>query len=123
MLMDRQATKLFNLIKERCSASHLIKKQIRMLANAEMLQVYLHASFDHFTRDLESPFDFVKEALRHNPVPRSFEGNILNLAVSMKNHSESEVLRHDARRIFLRLAPMVASCIMFDTVRQRILGR
>lgn len=122
MLMDRQATKLFNLIKERCSASHLIKKQIRMLANAEMLQVYLHASFDHFTRDLESPFDFVKEALRHNPVPRSFEGNILNLAVSMKNHSESEVLRHDARRIFLRLAPMVASCIMFDTVRQRILG-
>ncbi|KAI1770384.1 hypothetical protein F4818DRAFT_450454 [Hypoxylon cercidicola] len=122
MLMDQQATKLFDLIKARCFASHSIKKQVRMLANAEMLQVYLHASFDHFTRDLESPFDFVKEALRHNPVPRSFEGNILNLAVSMKNHSESEVLRSDARKRFLRLAPMVASCIMFDAVRQRILG-
>lgn len=122
MLMDQQATKLFDLIKTRCSASHLIKKQVRMLANAEMFQVYLHASFDHFTRDLESPFDFVKEALRHNPVPRSFEGNILNLAVSMKEHSESESLRNNAKKIFLRLAPMVASCILFDTVRQKILG-
>lgn len=123
MLMDQQATKLFDLIKTRCSASHLIKKQVRMLANAEMFQVYLHASFDHFTRDLESPFDFVKEALRHNPVPRSFEGNILNLAVSMKEHSESESLRNNAKKIFLRLAPMVASCILFDTVRQKILGQ
>ncbi|KAI1374503.1 hypothetical protein F4677DRAFT_426368 [Hypoxylon crocopeplum] len=122
MLMDQQADKLFDLIKERCFASHLKKKQVRMLANAEMLQVYLHASYDHFTKDLESPFDFVKEALRHNPVPRTFEGNILRLAVSMRDHTKSETLRSDANKIFSRLAPMVASCVMFDAVRQNILG-
>ncbi|KAI0169236.1 hypothetical protein GGR52DRAFT_581416 [Hypoxylon sp. FL1284] len=122
MLMDQQVKRLFELIKACCSASHLTKKQARMLANADMLQVYLHASFEHFTRDLDSPFDFVKEALRHSPVPRSFEGSILNLAVSMKNHSRSEEVRNDARKIFLQLVPMVASCIMLDTARQRILG-
>ncbi|OTA77343.1 hypothetical protein M434DRAFT_402358 [Hypoxylon sp. CO27-5] len=122
MLLDQQAATLFDLIKKRCSDSHLKKRQARMLANAEMLQLYLHASYDHFTKDLESPFDFVKEALRHNPVSRSFEGNILRLAVSMKSHARSLVLRNDANRIFLKLAPMVASCIMLDAVRQHRLG-
>ncbi|OTA56311.1 FabD/lysophospholipase-like protein [Hypoxylon sp. EC38] len=122
MLLDQQAATLFDLIKKRCSDSHLKKRQARMLANAEMLQLYLHASYDHFTKDLESPFDFVKEALRHNPVSRSFEGNILRLAVSMKSYARSLVLRNDANIIFLKLAPMIASCIMFDAVRQHRLG-
>ncbi|KAI1453420.1 hypothetical protein F4805DRAFT_443421 [Annulohypoxylon moriforme] len=122
MLMDQQAEKLFNLIKSRCSDSHLKKKQARMLANSDMFQVYLQASYDHFTKDLESPFDFVQEALRNNPVSRSFEGNILNLAVSMKDHSKDKGLRDDASKLFLKLAPMVASCVMFDAVRQNRLG-
>ncbi|KAI1100934.1 hypothetical protein F4804DRAFT_348064 [Jackrogersella minutella] len=122
MLMDQQVEKLSDLIKRRCSDSHLKKKQVRMLANADMLQVYLHASFDHFTKDLESPFDFVKEALGHNPVSRSFEGNILHLAVSMKDHSNNKAIQNDAKEIFQRLAPMIASCVMFDAVRQNRLG-
>ncbi|KAI1079978.1 hypothetical protein F5B20DRAFT_147122 [Whalleya microplaca] len=122
MLMDEQGAKLLELIKARCAASHLEKKQLRMLANAEMLQVYLQAAYDHFTTDLESPFDFVKEALRHNPVPRNFEGNILNLAVAIKDHSNNEALRSDARNILLKLAPMLASCVMLDAARQRLLG-
>ncbi|KAI1446087.1 hypothetical protein F5Y02DRAFT_426089 [Annulohypoxylon stygium] len=122
MLMDQQVEKLSNLIKDRCSDSHLRKKQARMLANSDTFQVYLQASYDHFTKDLESPFDFVQEALRNNPVSRSFEGNILNLAISMKNHSKSKSIRGDPNKLFLKLAPMVASCVMFDAVRQNRLG-
>lgn len=123
MLMDQQVEKLSNLIKDRCSDSHLRKKQARMLANSDTFQVYLQASYDHFTKDLESPFDFVQEALRNNPVSRSFEGNILNLAISMKNHSKSKSIRGDPNKLFLKLAPMVASCVMFDAVRQNRLGQ
>ncbi|KAI2468208.1 hypothetical protein F4781DRAFT_399238 [Annulohypoxylon bovei var. microspora] len=122
MLMDQQAERLFNTIKKRCSHSHLERKRARMLANADLLQVYLQAACDHFTKDLESPFDFVQEALRNNPVSRSFEGNILNLAVSMRDHSKNRSLRDDANKLFLELAPMVASCVMFDAVRQNRLG-
>ncbi|EMR64244.1 patatin-like serine protein [Eutypa lata UCREL1] len=123
MLMDQQIDKLFELVKARCSESLLKKKQARMLANAEKLQLYLQAAFDHFSKDLDSPFDFVKEALRHNPVSRNFEGNILTLAVLIKNYSENETLRMNAKNIFLRMAPMIASCIMFDAVRQNLLGK
>ena len=122
MLMDQQINKLFELVNARCSESLLKKKQVRMLANAEKLQLYLQSAFNHFTKDLDTPFDFVKEALRHNPVPRNFQGNILTLAVLIKDYSENESLRINAKNIFLRMAPMIASCIMFDAVRQNLLG-
>ncbi|KAH9898942.1 hypothetical protein F4778DRAFT_178322 [Xylariomycetidae sp. FL2044] len=122
MLMNDQIGKLAGLIKDRCSASHSRKKQVRMLANAEKLQFYLQAAYDHFTRDLDTPFDFVKETLRHSPVSRNFEGNILNLAVSIRDRASSLILRNDAEQIFRVLGPMIASCVMFDAARQKLPG-
>ncbi|KAK1658449.1 hypothetical protein BDP55DRAFT_758767 [Colletotrichum godetiae] len=81
MLMDDQMEKLFELINKRCQVSLLTKKHVRMLATADKLQVDLHVAYDHFSRDLDTPFDFVKEALKHNPIPQDFSGNILNLAI------------------------------------------
>ncbi|KAI1342705.1 hypothetical protein F5Y15DRAFT_373717 [Xylariaceae sp. FL0016] len=122
MLMDEQAGKLSDLIKERCAASQAKKKQMRMLANTERLQFYLQAAYDHFTRDLNTPFDFVKETLRHSPVSRNFEGNILNLALSIKDGKCDPALKNNAEEIFRVIGPMVASCVMFDAVRQNIPG-
>ncbi|KAI1332169.1 hypothetical protein F5Y16DRAFT_215601 [Xylariaceae sp. FL0255] len=122
MLMHEQAGKLADLIKDRSAASHAKKKQMRMLASAEKLQFYLQAAYDHFARDLNSPFDFVKEMLRHSPVSRNFEGNILNLAVLIKNSSSVPTVRNNAEHIFRTIGPMVASCIMLDAVRQKLPG-
>ncbi|KAI3328065.1 FabD/lysophospholipase-like protein [Xylariaceae sp. AK1471] len=122
MLMDRQAEKLQGLIKARCVNSHIAKRRARLLANSERMQIYLQSAYDQFTRDLDLPFDFVKEALRHNPVPRDFEGNILKLAVSIKDNLTSETVRNDAGQIFLIMSPMIASCVMFDAARQNLLG-
>ncbi|KAI1325062.1 FabD/lysophospholipase-like protein [Xylariaceae sp. FL0255] len=104
LLMDKQCERLMSLIKKCCAKSFATKKQLRLLANADRMQVYLQSAFDHFTRDLETPFDFVKVALHHNPVARGFEGNILRLA------------------IFSKLTPMIASCVMLDAARQNLLG-
>ncbi|KAI0903577.1 hypothetical protein F4823DRAFT_635572 [Ustulina deusta] len=122
MLMDRQAERLINLIKTRCAESQDAKRRARLLADAERTQVYLQSAFDQFTRDLDSPFDFVKESLRQNPAPRNFEGNILRLAVSIRENSICEPLGSDIRHVFLRLAPMIASSIMFDAARQNLMG-
>lgn len=122
MLMDQQAGRMSDLIKKKCAASHLQKRQVRMLANAERLQVYLQAAFDHFTRDLGTPFDFVKEALKYSPSPRDFGGNILSLAVSIKERATDEAVRTNAQEIFHRLGPMIATCVMFDAVRQSLMG-
>lgn len=40
VLMNDQAGKLSDLIKDRCAAAHARKKQLRMLANTEKLQFY-----------------------------------------------------------------------------------
>ncbi|KAK8002141.1 hypothetical protein PG991_014363 [Apiospora marii] len=113
MLMHEQAGKLSALIKDR---------EVRMLASTERLQFYLQAACDHFARDLDTPFDFIRETLRHSPVSRNFEGNILNLALLIKEQSRNVAVRNRAEAIFRAMAPMIASCVMFDTVRQNLLG-
>lgn len=123
MLMDDQVENLFQLIKEKARSSLHTKKEVRMLATAEQLQVYLHAAYDHFSRDLNTPFDFIREALRHNPIPRDLGGNILNLALSIKQNSKEPAIQEGQTAVvFATMTPMIASCIMLDSVRQNLLG-
>ncbi|KAI3316635.1 FabD/lysophospholipase-like protein [Xylariaceae sp. AK1471] len=121
MLIDDQVEKLFNVIKKRCQASLFTKKRVRMLATAEKLQIYLQAAYDHFSKDLDTPFDFIKEALKHNPIPRDLGGNILNLALSIKQNCRDS-MKEDIAKIFNKMVPMISSCIMLDSVRQNLMG-
>lgn len=119
MLMDEQVAKLHTAIGVKCSQSHSRKKKVHMLSNSEDLQLYLQLAFDHFSQNLDEPFDFVKVALRINPIPSDFSGNIVRLAVAIRDHHPSWTLAN----IFENLSPMVASCIMLDIDRQRRLGK
>lgn len=119
MLMDEQVAKLHTAIVVKCSQSHYVKRKVHMLSNSEDLQLYLHLAFDHFSQNLDEPFNFVKVALRINPIPSDFSGNILRLAVAIKDRHPFWTLA----KIFEHLSPMVASCIMLDIGRQRRLGK
>lgn len=121
MLMDEQVEKLLGLMQLKCEASLLNKRRLRMLATAEKLQIYLQAAFDHFAQDLRTPFDFIKEALKHNPVPRDLGGNILKLALLIQANSGNHD-HPDAARIFTAMSPILASCFHLDSVRQNLLG-
>jgi flagellar biosynthesis regulator FlaF len=121
MLMDKQVEKLYDIVNKKCQASLLTKKRVRMLATAERLQIYLQAAYDHFSNDLDTPFDFVKEALKHNPIPRDLGGNILSLALSIKQNCQ-DIMKNDITKIFNKMVPMISSCIMLDSVRQNLMG-
>jgi len=123
MLMDEQVGKLFELTQRKCEASLLNKRRVRMLSTAEKLQTYLQAAYDHFSRNLDTPFDFVREALKHNPIPRDFGGNILKLALSIRRHTDADMVRSSAARLFNKMGPMVASCINLDSIRQNLMGK
>lgn len=119
MLMDQQVEKLHTEILVKCNQSHYKKRKVRMLSNSEDLQLYLQLAFDHFSQDLETPFNFVEVALKINPIPLDFSGNILKLAIFIRNrHASWKVVD-----IFERLSLMVASCIMLDIHRHRRLGQ
>jgi hypothetical protein len=119
MLMDQQVGKLREEIVFRSNQSHYTKARIRMLSNGDDLQMYLQAAFDHFAQDLDTPFNFVEVALRSNPIPLNFSGNILKLAIAIRDHPAKPL----PPVIFKLLAPMVASCIMLDIHRHRRLGQ
>lgn len=120
MLIDTQVSKLFNVIQSHCRTSLITKKQARMLANADKLQIYLQAAYDHFTLNLHEPFDFVKEALKHSPISRDFGGNILKLALSIKE--SCSWIQGRTQLVFEYLADMIAHCIFLDSVRQGLMG-
>lgn len=119
MLIDDQVAKLHTEIVLRCNQSHYMKKKVRMLSNSEDLQLYLQLAFDHFSQNLDDPFNFVKVALNINPIPSDFGGNILKLAVAIRNRHTSWTVA----KIFERLSLMVASCIMLDIHRHRRPGQ
>lgn len=120
MLMDEQVGKLHAVIVKCCAESFIRKKHVRMLSNGEKLQMYLQSAFDHFSQNLNSPFDFVKEAIKANPIPRDFRGNILKLAIAIRDNNQFE--GNSGPRIFQELSHMVASCVVLDLVRHSLLG-
>lgn len=92
-----------------------------MLSSDQKLQVFLQSAFDHFSQNLNSPFDFVKEAVKNNPIPRNFGGNILKLAIAVRDNN-CFVEQYDGQKIWLALSQMVASCLMLNSARQSLLG-
>jgi hypothetical protein len=121
MLMDEQVGKLYAEIHRCCKSSYLTMRRVRMLSNGEQLQVYLQSAFDHFSNNLDTPFDFVKEAIKINPIPRDFRGNILKLAIAIRDHHRF-LSQDDGPKVFKELSHMVASCVMLDFVRHGLLG-
>lgn len=119
MLMDRQIKRLHNLIASNCRGSHEGKLQARRDLNAEELGECLKSGLDHFTSDLDRPFDFLGFSWGLNPIAPGLEGNILRLALWVKDCAPNP--RPEA--IFEYLSSMVASCIMLDFVRYRKRGK
>jgi hypothetical protein len=113
MRIQDQVKKLHGAIECCCYSAYKSKEQDRMLSNT-----YLQCAFDHFSIDLNKPFNFIEVSLRNNPIP-TFAGNILTLALEIMNRTGLT----DGTKIFsLALGEMVASCILLDIIRYRSKG-
>lgn len=116
MMINTQVQTLHDTLSRRCKESFNAKRRSRMLSTSENLNIYLQSAFDHFSKDLDTPFNFMDVSFQINPIPFDFGGNILKLAVAMKSRIPSP------RTIFEELSFMVASCILLDCVRQNFKG-
>ena len=114
MLAAAQIDKLHHNIMVNCDASFGAKINARMLSNADGLNRYLQAGFDHFATKEDQPFNFVEVALKHNPIPWDFGDHILGLAVKVQEVTNLP----NGRTLFARLALIVASSIFIDCIRQ-----
>jgi hypothetical protein len=118
--MELQITKLHACTHWAAKNARDRKAALRMLLDAEELQLYLKSAFDHYSKTLDFPFDFVEATFTHNRIPLDFGGNILKLAISMKEQTGHG---NSAHLLFRKLSFMVASCIMLDSVRRNVKGK
>lgn len=114
MLIEDQVAKLHREITASCSQAYYTKRRSRMLSNSDELNVYLESAFDHFSQNLDTPFNFIEVAFKNNPIPLDFGGNILKLAAEAQNSG----IGLSGPSLFRELSTMVASCIMLDCARQ-----
>jgi hypothetical protein len=119
MKIDEQIDKLHKVVTRRCADSFRTKRRARMLSTAEELNIYLQCAFDHFSHDLDTPFNFMDVAFKINPIPLDFGGNILKLAVAVQKRKRYG----DPCNIFRELGFMVASCILLDCARHGLKGK
>ncbi|KAF1991096.1 hypothetical protein K402DRAFT_436349 [Aulographum hederae CBS 113979] len=113
-LMQDQVAKLSHGVLTASIAARSNKAKLRMLLDVEDLQAYLEHAFSHFSGTLDFPFDFVQASFINSPIPPDFGGNILKLAINIKDVWKGEA---DGAVIFQALSYMVASCIMIETTR------
>ena len=119
MLVEEQVQKLHHEIDFACKQSYDAKRISRMLATSDELNQYLQAAFDHFSQNLDTPFNFLEVAFKNSPIPRDFGGNILKLAAVVQEIQETA----DGPAIFKNLSVMVASCIILDCARHGLKGK
>ncbi|KAK4211516.1 hypothetical protein QBC37DRAFT_12053 [Rhypophila decipiens] len=121
MELDEKTTDLYDAIREKCYRSFSEKRLARIELNRHMLLRFMTSAYDHFSRHLDKPFDFVTEALHHNPMPQGFEGHVLNLILmiytaEMKSTHASGADSLDG--ILGILSPQMASCVMLAATRE-----
>lgn len=102
-----------------CQSAYNTRLSVRMLSNADDFHAYLQCAFDHFSSEMDIPFNFIEVSLRYNPIPLDFGGNILKLAIDIQDRTGWD----DGKRIFQKLGHMVASCILLDIARHRSKGK
>lgn len=119
-LVQIQVEKLSDMIRWASKMARERKGDLRMLLNADEYQPYLQHAFDHFAQNLNTPFDFVQASFANSPIPNDFGGNILKLALQVMECWKD---RARGKTIFEELSYVVASCIMLDAARNKVLGK
>lgn len=114
-----QIRKLYTELQNGSQTVRERKLSLRMLLNSYELRSYLQDAFEHFSRSIDAPFDFVQASFANRSIPTTFGGNILQLTLAMMKQES----RPDARAILDKLSFFLASCIMLDAVRNSIKGR
>lgn len=120
-LLHNQEKVLYNIILDCCNRSSETKEGKRMLADVDEFGLYLSMAFDHFSESLDVPFDFVKACLQHNPPPETMVDNMWYFTKLV--HRQNRSLKGQISQLFDLLTPMIASCILLDSYRKRIIGK
>ena len=117
-LLNDQRSLLYETIRTCCDKSLKTKIERQMSLDADELGLYLSLAFDHFSEDLDTPFDFIKASLKRHPPPETFKDSILSLANMLAKQQNLTI-----EDLFRSMEPLIASCLMLDAARKDRFGK
>lgn len=97
-----------------------MKRSHRMMADVDQFGLYLSLAFDHFSKTLDVPLDYVQASLKCRPSPETLAENVFEFVelVGQKRGIEGEI-----QTLFDDVTDLVASCITLDASRRGLLGK
>lgn len=119
-LLEKQVSKLYDMISKKCKQSQDWRRQCGMTLDAAKLHLYLRNAFDHFATYADKPFDFVKASFDINPISPSFglRAGILRLAITVQPLLED----HSGSLVWQKISRVIASCFMLDAHQRNVKG-
>lgn len=119
-LLEKQVSKLYDMISAKCNESQERRRQCRMRLDAVKLHLYLRNAFDHFATYADKPFDFVKASFDINPISPSFglRDGILRLAITVQPLLED----HTGLLVWQKISRVIASCFMLNAYQRSVKG-
>ncbi|KIV90882.1 hypothetical protein PV10_05486 [Exophiala mesophila] len=117
-LVFQQYQALRNEIQSAVSRSQSRRLNARLLLNSEQLNPYLQFAFEHFSRTLETPFDFV----RTSSAFEEFNSNSSPVLCLVKAYTAAFQAGSGCLDIFVSISPLVGSAIILDMARRELPG-
>ncbi|KXJ85558.1 hypothetical protein Micbo1qcDRAFT_127798 [Microdochium bolleyi] len=117
--LDEQRRLLYELIDECREQSYIKKRDNQILPDADEFGLYLSLAFDHFSRTLDEPFDYVQASLKYQPPPVTLADHLLTF---VELYAKGRNIDGQVAQIFDELTDMVASCLLLDSVRKHRFG-
>ncbi|KAH8695985.1 hypothetical protein BGW36DRAFT_380024 [Talaromyces proteolyticus] len=109
-----QAQKLHEMVERATRGSQSLKANSKiLLASEDQVQLF-HLAFNHYTRFLDKPFDFLETLFTVRPLPHNFSNNVVRLLKSFRSNIQSQ----DSTEVYMeKLVPVLATIIALDVAR------
>jgi hypothetical protein len=116
-LVYKQYRRVSEEIQEAVRRSEKRRRNSRLLLSSDQFNPYLQFAFEHFSRTLEVPFDFVRASSAFNQNQPQFNPILCLIKDYRIVRPNSDVLD-----LFINVAPLLASAIMLDVMRRQLKG-
>jgi hypothetical protein len=112
--LSAQLSLLYSLIDAASTEAQAKKKDANLLLSSEDQELLFKLAFNHYTTDLDAPFDFLEQLLSLHPLPSSFKNNLAKVMIEA-----SRALNYGLRTEFftLQIFPVLASAIALNMAR------
>jgi hypothetical protein len=116
-LVWKQYQRLYDEIRTAVLRSEKRRRNARLLLSSDQFNPYLQFAFEHFSRTLDAPFDFVRVSSALNQIQPQ-----VNPVLCLIKDYRATWPKCDILDLFIQVAPLVASAIMLDVVRRQLKG-